>query len=227
MIERPVQLDGRWAGGSAPKVLAACVLATTGILMGSTGTAGAESVSSSSASSSSVDAEWESSWAAYQFEKSLAGSALKTVTVDLPVTIDAPVDRVFPVYSNLSNSLGRHPFLKDVLDHRRYTEGGADVWEFIALEDVPAGSLSIPGRTVGQQRVYAADHWYSTDTWDMPGVITHQEVTFTENGGATTVTEHLTFSAPAVLIDYTVQNGVSSHIENQQAMKRDIENGTL
>jgi hypothetical protein len=30
-----------------------------------------------------------------------------------------------------------------------------------------------------------------------------------------------------VLIDYTVQNGVSSHIENQQAMKRDIENGTL
>lgn len=230
MIERPVQLDGRWAGGSAPKVLAACVLAT-GILMGSTGTAGAESISSSSASSStsssSVDAEWEASWAAYQLEKSLAGSALTTVNVTLPVTIDAPIDRVFPAYSNLYNSLGRHPFLQDVLDHRTYTEGDADVWEFIALEDVPAGSVSIPGRTVGQQRVYAAERWYSTDTWDMPGVITHQKVTFAEEGGATTVTEHLTFSAPAVLIDYTVQNGVSSHIENQQAMKRDIENGTL
>lgn len=226
MVERLAQLEGRWAGGSAPKLLAACVLAAA-IALGSTGTAGAESVSSSSASSSSVDAEWEASWAAYQFEKSLADSALVTVNVDLPVTIDAPVDRVFSVYSNLDNSLGRHPFLQDVLDHRRYTEGGADVWEFIALENVPAGSVSIPGRTVGQQRVYAAEHWYSTDTWDMPGVITHQKVTFAADGDATTVTEHLTFSAPAVLIDYTVQNGVSSHIANQQALQRDIENGTL
>ncbi|MDH6680572.1 hypothetical protein M2284_004801 [Rhodococcus sp. LBL1] len=230
MVERPEQLKYRPTAGSKSKILAACVLAT-GIALGSTGTAGAESVSStsssSSSSSSSVDVEWEASWAAYQLEAGLVGSALATVNVDLPVTIDAPLDRVFPLYSNLNNSLGRHPFLKDVLDHRRYTEGGADVWEFIALEDVPAGSLSIPGRTVGQQRIYAADHWYSTDTWDMPGVITHQKVTFAANGGATTVTEHLTFSAPAVLIDYTVKNGVSSHIANQQAMKRDIENGTL
>ncbi|WP_345348764.1 SRPBCC family protein [Rhodococcus olei] len=171
--------------------------------------------------------EWNASWAAYQIEASHAAAALTTVDVTLPVTIDAPIDRVFPAYSNLENSLGRHPFLRDVLSHRRYTEGGADVWEFIALEDIPAGSVSIPGRTVGQQRTYAAEHWYSTDTWDMPGVITHQKVTFAQDGDATTVTEHLTFSAPAILIDYTVKNGVSSHIENQQAMKRDIENGTL
>ncbi|WP_246097750.1 hypothetical protein [Rhodococcus spelaei] len=157
----------------------------------------------------------------------MAGPALATVNVTLPITINAPIDRVFPAYSNLYNSLGRHPFLRGVLDRRKYTEGGADVWEFIALEDIPAGSASIPGRTVGQQRVYAADHWYSTDTWDAPGVITHQKVTFAESGGATTVTEQLTFSAPALLIDYTVKNGVSSHIENQQAMKRDIENGTI
>lgn len=223
MVERPEQLRGRRAGSSAPKILAACVLAT-GITLGGTAVAGAEPVSGSS---STLDAEWEASWAAYEFEESHAGPALVTVNVDLPVTIDAPIDRVFPAYSNFSNSFGRHPFLKGVLDRRKYTEGGADVWEFIALEDIPAGPVSIPGRTVGQQRVYAADHWYSTDTWDMPGVITHQKVTFAEDGDATTVTEHLTFSAPAALIDFTVQNGVSSHIANQQAMQRDIENGTL
>ncbi|AQA22175.1 polyketide cyclase / dehydrase and lipid transport family protein [Rhodococcus sp. MTM3W5.2] len=223
MVERPEQPCGRRAETSAPKLLAACVL-TTGIALSGTGIAGAEPVSGSS---SGLDAEWDASWAAYQFEESQAGSALATVNVVLPVTIDAPIDRVFPAYSNFSNSFGRHPFLRGVLDRRSYTEGGADVWEFIALEDIPAGPVSIPGRTVGQQRVYAADHWYSTDTWDMPGVITHQKVTFAEAGDATTVTEHLTFSAPAALIDYTVQNGVSSHIANQQALQHDIENGTL
>ncbi|WP_081830268.1 hypothetical protein [Rhodococcus sp. UNC363MFTsu5.1] len=223
MIDRPEQLGGRRAGRSVPTLLVSCVLAT-GIVLGGTGVAGAES---SSSSSSAVDVEWEASWAAYEFEKSVAGPALSTVNVTLPITINAPIDRVFPAYSNLYNSLGRHPFLSGVLDRRTYVEGDADVWEFIALEDIPAGSASIPGRTVGQQRVYAADHWYSTDTWDAPGVITHQKVTFAESGGATTVTEHLTFSAPALLIDYTVKNGVSSHIENQKAMQRDIENGTL
>lgn len=223
MVERPEQLCGRRAGSSAPQLFTACVLAT-GIALGGTGVASAEP---GSGSSSTLDAEWEASWAAYEFEESHAGPALVTVNIDLPVTIDAPIDRVFPAYSNFSNSLGRHPFLKGVLDRRSYTEGGANVWEFIALEDIPAGPVSIPGRTVGQQRVHAADHWYSTDTWDMPGVITHQKVTFAEGDGATTVTEHLTFSAPAALIDYTVQNGVSSHIANQQAMQRDIENGTL
>ena len=223
MVERPEQFCGRRAGSPAPQLLAACVLAA-GIALAGTGVAGAEP---DSGSSSALDAEWEASWAAYEFEERQAGSALVTVNVDLPVTIDAPIDRVFPAYSNFSNGFGRHPFLKGVLDRRKYTEGGADVWEFIALEDIPAGPVSIPGRTVGQQRVYAADHWYSTDTWDMPGVITHQKVTFVEDGDATTVTEHLTFSAPAALIDYTVQNGVSSHIANQQAVQRDIENGTL
>jgi hypothetical protein len=227
MVERPEQLGGRWSGNRAPKLLAACVL-VTGIALGNMGmgVAGAE-IDSGSSSPSAVDLEWEASWAAYRLESSQADWALTTVTVDLPVTIDAPADRVFPAYSNLYNSLGRHPFLKGILDRRSYTDGDADVWEFIALEDIPAGSASIPGRTVGQQRIHAADRWYTTDTWDAPGVITNQKVTFTENGGATTVVEHLTFRAPAVLIDYTVQNGVSSHIENQQAMKRDIENGTL
>ncbi|WP_430332486.1 SRPBCC family protein [Rhodococcus sp. ACT016] len=221
--ERPERLGGRWTGGTKSTFLAACVLSTA-IVLGGAGVAGAEPVS---ASHSTLDAEWDASWVAYELENSQAGSALVTVNVTLPITIDAPIDRVFPVYSNFANGVGRHPFLRGVLDRRTYTEGGADVREFIALEDIPAGPVTIPGRTVGQQRVYAADHWYSTDTWDMPGVITHQKVTFAEDGDATTVTEHLTFSAPAALIDYTVKNGVSSHIANQQAMQRDIENGTL
>lgn len=238
MVGRTEQCGGRKGASAAPAFIAACALATA-IATGFGGVAAAESSagassagnssagSSSAGSSSAVDVEWEASWAAYRAEEGLAGAALQTVDVELPITIDAPLDRVFPVYSNLTNSLGRHPFLSGVLDRRTYTDGDATVWEFIALEDIPAGSMSIPGRTVGQQRTYAADHWYSTDTWDAPGVITHQKVTFTETAGATTVTEHLTFRAPSLLVDYTVENGVSSHIENQQAMKRDIENGTL
>jgi uncharacterized membrane protein len=219
MVERPERLRR----GAAPKALAALVLAA-GLAVGHAGVAGAQSFSSSS---SSVDTEWEISWAAYQAEERLAGSLLETVEVTLPITIDAPLDHVFPVYSNLNSSLGRHPFLMDVLDHRSYTEDGAAVREFIAIEGVPAGSASIPARTVGQQRVYAADHRYTTETWSAPGVITQQEITFSEEAGSTTVTEHLTFKAPALLIDFTVQNGTSSHIENQQVLKRDIENGTL
>lgn len=228
MVDRPEQRSGRRAGKSTPTILAAVALAA-GLAVGNVGVAGAQSSSDSSSSSSSsgVDLEWEASWALYQAEKSVAGALLVTQEVTLPITIDAPIDRVFPAYSNFDNSLGRHPFVKGILDRRSYTDGDAEVREFIALEDIPAGSASIPGRTVGQQRVHAADRWYTTDTWDAPGVITNQKVTFTENGGATTVVEHLTFRAPAVLIDYTVQNGVSSHIENQRAMKRDIENGTL
>ncbi|EME15582.1 hypothetical protein [Rhodococcus triatomae] len=220
MAERPEQSR---TTRSTPMVLVACALAV-GIAVGHAGVAGAESASNSS---SSVDTEWEISWAAYQAEERLAGSLLETVEVTLPITIDAPLDHVFPVYSNLNSSLGRHPFLMDVLDHRSYTEDGADVREFIAIEGVPAGSASIPARTVGRQRVYAADDRYTTETWSAPGVITQQEITFSEEAGSTTVTEHLTFRAPALLIDFTVQNGVSSHIENQQAMQRDIENGTL
>ncbi|MFD4469889.1 hypothetical protein ACFWPA_16535 [Rhodococcus sp. NPDC058505] len=229
MVERPEQLGGRRSGKQVPKLLAACAL-VTGIALGNmgVGVAAADTGSlSSSSSSSAVDLEWEASWAAYRLELSQADWALSTVTVDLPVEIDAPADRVFPAYSNLYNSLGRHPLLTGIVDRRTYTDGDAEVWEFIALEDIPAGSASIPARTVGQQRIHAAERWYTTDTWDAPGVITNQKVTFTENAGTTTVVQHLVFRAPAVLIDYAVKNGVAAHLENQQAMKRDIENGTL
>jgi hypothetical protein len=223
MIAGPEQFDIRRAGRSKSKLFAAAVLAT-GVMLGSAGVAGA---APAPGANSAVDTEWEASWAAYQFEAGQAGSLLVTRNVDLPITINAPIDRVFAAYSNFNNSFGRHPFLKGVLDRRKYTEGGAEVWEFIALEDIPLGPISIPGRTVGKQRMYAAEHWYSTETWDLPGVITRQKITFAKDGDSTVVTEHLSFSAPAVLIDYSVQNGVDSHIVNQKALKRDIESGAL
>src|SRR6187402_14225 len=96
MVERPEQVSGRWAGGSKSKLLAAFVLAN-GIVLGSIGAAEAEPVS---VANPAVDAEWEASWAAYKFESSQAGALLVTRNVDLPVTIDAPIDRVFPTYSN-------------------------------------------------------------------------------------------------------------------------------
>lgn len=223
MVVRSEQVGNRRIAGSKARLVAAFVVAN-GIALGSVGVAGAEPVSGTN---SAVDAEWTASWAAYQFEAGQAGSLLVTRNVDLPITINAPIDQVFAAYSNFDNSFGRHPFLKGVLDRRKYNEAGAEVWEFIALEDIPAGPISIPGRTVGKQRMHAAEHWYSTETWDLPGVITRQQITFATDGDSTVVTEHLSFSAPAALIDYTVQNGVDSHIVNQQAMKRDIENGTL
>ncbi|WP_157108579.1 hypothetical protein [Aldersonia kunmingensis] len=223
MIAGSEQLGSRRVGRSKFTLLGVGVLAT-GLVLGSAGVAAAAPVSGAN---SAVDTEWEASWAAYQFEASQAASLLVTKNVDLPITINAPIDRVFTAYSNFNNSFGRHPFLKGVLDRRKYTEGGAEVWEFIALEDIPLGPISIPGRTVGKQRMYAAEHWYSTETWDLPGVITRQKITFAKDGDSTVVTEHLSFSAPAVLIDYTVQNGVDAHIVNQKAVKRDIENGML
>ncbi|RMI33000.1 hypothetical protein [Nocardia stercoris] len=206
------------------KRLATCVVAT-GIVLGGMGFARADP--SSIAGGTGIDAEWDASWAAYEAEEDAAGPELVSVTVDLPITIGAPLDRVFPAYSDVYNGFGRHPFLHGVLPRRHYLEDGAEVSEFIALEDIPAGPALIPGRTVAQQRVHADGHWYTSDTWDAPGVITHQTVTFAEQDGVTDVVEHLTFVAPAALIDYTVQNGVSSHLAYQSALARDLEDGTL
>jgi hypothetical protein len=41
------------------------------------------------------------------------------------------------------------------------------------------------------------------------------------------VTEHLTFEANVLLIDFTVTNGVSSHQQTQVALKEAIESGRL
>lgn len=173
-------------------------------------------------------AEWQSGWAAYEAAQGSSSSGQSSRTVDLPITIDAPLDKVWTVYSNLRNDIGRHPFLQDLITHRTCTGNGTETIDFTALENVPMGSADYPAKTQAEQRRYPADHYYLSDSYDEPGVITHQKVTFTDNGdGTTSVNEHLTFIANPLLIDYTVDNGVSSHQAYQAALKRDIENGTL
>ncbi|WP_153347798.1 SRPBCC family protein [Nocardia aurantia] len=145
---------------------------------------------------------------------------------DLPITIAAPRDEVWAVYSDIRNDIGRHPFLKDVVTHRSCEEDGVRVIDFTALEDIPMGPVTFPGHTQAQQRIHAAEHYYTSDSWDVPDITTHQRITFTDNGdGTTTVDERLTFLADPALIRFTADNGTASHRAYQLALKRDIENG--
>ena len=41
------------------------------------------------------------------------------------------------------------------------------------------------------------------------------------------MTEVIVFESDLATIDFTVENGVSSHVVNMQALKRDLENGSL
>jgi hypothetical protein len=173
-------------------------------------------------------AEWQLAWDVYQFESVLPFDLRSRVTVDLPIDIQAPIDHVYSVYSNLQNDVGRHPFLQGFITYADYTRDGVEYIDFTALENVPAGPIVIPGHTQAQQRKHPAQFLYYTDSWDFPNVTTHQEVTFQDMGDGTThVNEHITFLANPLLINFTVTNGVSSHQAYQAALKRDIENGTL
>lgn len=172
--------------------------------------------------------EWQTAWDIYQFESGLPIELRSSVTVDLPMTVNAPIDRVWSVYSNLANDIHRHPFLKAIYTHADTVQNGIETVNFTALEDVPAGPLVIPGHTHAQQRKHPAEHYYTSDSWDLPNITTHQLITFHDNGeGTTTVNERLTFLANPLLIDFTVNGGVSSHKAYQAALKHDIEAGVL
>jgi hypothetical protein len=72
------------------------------------------------------------------------------------------------------------------------------------------------------------EFYYDADTYDAPGVITHQHLVFTAIGRAQTrVVEHLTFEAPAQYIDEEVQGGAYAHQLVQQGLKTEIEAGEL
>lgn len=173
-------------------------------------------------------AEWQASWSMYEAGQHNPAESRAAVVVDLPITINAPLERVWSVYSNLRNDIGRHPFLKDVITHRTCDDSGVEVVDFTALEDIPMGPITFPGHTQAEQRLHPAEHYYTSDSWDIPNITTHQLITFTANGdGSTTVNEHITFLADATLIQFTADNGASSHRAYQAALKRDIENGTL
>ncbi|WP_051178951.1 SRPBCC family protein [Nocardia concava] len=172
--------------------------------------------------------EWQASWAVYQAEQQNLADARAVTEVDLPITIDAPIDKVWSVYTDVRNGIGRHSFLKDVIVHRLCEADGVRVTDFTALEDIPMGSATFPGHTQAETRLHPDQYFYETDSWDVPNVTTHQLITFADNGdGTTTVNEHLTFIADQPLIDFTVTNGVAAHRASQAAVKEDIENGTL
>ncbi|MVU76812.1 hypothetical protein GPX89_06065 [Nocardia sp. ET3-3] len=172
--------------------------------------------------------EWQASWSVYEAEQQNPSDGRAVTEVDLPVTIGAPLDHVWSVYTDVRNGIGRHSFLKDVIVHRTCDEDGVHTTDFTALEDIPMGPITFPGHTQAEQRLHPDEHYYTADSWDVPNVTTHQVITFTDNGdGTTTVNEHLTFIADQALIDFSADNGVAAHRASQDAVKTDIENGTL
>ncbi|AYF77269.1 hypothetical protein D7D52_29470 [Nocardia yunnanensis] len=172
--------------------------------------------------------EWQASWAIYEAEQQNPADGRAVSYAELPVTIAAPLDKVWSVYTDVRNGIGRHSFLKDVIVHRVCDADGDRVTNFTALEDIPMGPVTFPGHTQAEQRLHPDEHYYTADSWDVPNVTTHQLITFTDNGdGTTTVDEQLTFVADQALIDFTATNGVAAHWASQQAVKEDIENGTL
>ena len=79
--------------------------------------------------------------------------------------------------------------------------------------------------TIAEQRFYREKRYNDADSFDVPGIVTHQHITFTAVAGGTQVTEHLTFEAPPLYIDQTVQGGVYAHSLVQNGLKARIESG--
>lgn len=170
---------------------------------------------------------WDSSWAAYQALIAIPPTdrGYATASQDLSVVINGDIDDVFDIYSNALNSLGLHPFLT-AISFVRHTRTSVD---FIAYENIPLPDGSIfPGVTIAQQRFDRPHHQYDADTYDAPGIVTHQHITFTRiRPHQTLVTEHLSFEAPPEVIDLTVQGGAAAHQLVQLGLKQEIEAGVL
>ncbi|MEU8385961.1 SRPBCC family protein [Streptosporangium sp. NPDC048865] len=177
-------------------------------------------------------AQWQVAWDTYRFYECLTAplpiTGRSQVKRDISIEIDAPVQHVFDAYSNINNHLGMHSFLKRVVTHADWTDAGTRYVNFTAVEDIPVAGLPVTSNTHAQQRIHRDDLYYETDTWTLPNVVTHQRIVFEDLGdGRTRVTEHLTFEASVLLIDFTVTNGVSSHQATQAGLKAAIESGEL
>jgi hypothetical protein len=176
--------------------------------------------------------EWQAAWTTYRFtqtlRKRLPFALCCSVTRTISIEIDAPIDHVFSVYSDIDNHVGRHSFLKRVVTHQEYERDGVHVRNFTALEDVPLGGVPVELHTHAQQRIHEDGYFYESDSFDLPDVVTHQLVVFEDLGdGRTRVTERLTFETNPLLIDFTVDNGVEAHEATMQGLKEAIESGEL
>jgi hypothetical protein len=174
---------------------------------------------------------WNTTWATYLAEESipLPQRGVVVQSQDLPIVINRPLDEVYDIYANVYNAIGLHPFLKQIIPIRYEFPRGVPTFDFIALEDIPLPDGTIfHGVTVAQQRFHERHHYYDVDTFDQPGVITHQHIVFTAiDCGHTQVVEHLTFEAPPDLIALAVQGGVFAHVAVQAGLKANIESGVL
>jgi hypothetical protein len=173
---------------------------------------------------------WDSTWAQYKAMEAVPLDARGYVSVsqDLSIVIKAPLKKVFRIYSDVNNAIGLHPFLKSIVPVRHIEMNCVPTYDFIAYEDIPMADGSIfHGVTVAQQRFFAKQHYYDADSFDVPGIVTHQHITFTRVPGGTQVTEHLTFEAPPLYITQTVQGGVYAHTQVQVGLKQKIESGAF
>jgi hypothetical protein len=174
---------------------------------------------------------WNTTWAQYLAEEAipLPQRGVVVQSQDLPIVIDRNIDEVYDIYANVYNAIGLHPFLKQIIPIRYEFRDGVLAFDFIALEDIPLPDGTIfHGVTVAQQRFHERHHFYDADTFDQPGVITHQHIVFTAiDRDHTQVVEHLTFEAPPDLIAEAVQGGVFAHQAVQAGLKANIESGVL
>lgn len=209
------------------RVLAAPVIAMVALLAAVVTPAQA----ASEPSDADLAAEWWEAWNTHKFYLNIPpapDSGKSRVTTSISIDIDAPAMRVFKAYSDMRNHIGRAAFLKRVVVHAEHKVGPARHINLTAVEEVPYEGQTVLLNTHAQQRVYKHRLYYETDTWSLPGVVTHQKIVFTKVGPhKTRVTEHLTFDADSTLIDFVVANGVASHQQTQAALKQAIESGRL
>jgi hypothetical protein len=174
---------------------------------------------------------WNTTWATYLAMEAipLPQRGVVVQSQDLPIIINRPIDEVYDIYANVYNAIGLHPFLKQIIPIRYEFPHGVPTLDFIALEDIPLPDGTIfHGVTVAQQRFHERNYYYDADTFDQPGVITHQHIVFTAiDCEHTQVVEHLTFEAPPDLIALAVQGGVFAHQAVQVGLKTNIESGVL
>jgi hypothetical protein len=191
----------------------------------------AQADSGTAATSAQWRQTWNDGWQAYQTLVAipLAQRGYVTADQDLPIVINRKLDDVFEAYADVNNAFGLHPFLTRVIPIAHKERNGITTNDFVALENIPLPDGTVfPGETIARQRINEDAHFYDVDTYDAPGIVTHQHITFTAiDRTHTLVIEHLTFEAPPLYIGLAAQGGVYAHQIVQQGLKAGIESGSL
>lgn len=159
----------------------------------------------------------------------------------LRIEIEAPIDEVFAVFSDVHQHFGLHPLLRHVVTHAlvdiEEEDGDSDDDDgdgdgtarrerrFTAVEDVALGfGVVLPIETHAVMRIDRTHHRYTTESWTDPATITRQIFVFTDvGGGVTRIDETITFEAPLLLLRTAVDGGFGAHTRFMAAAKQRIE----